>query len=145
MSNRNMMYSASNPHSLKYGKNYTIPEDETDWLADVELAPRDRRIEMRANRPTTQEDIVNSIISSYSPELIEKHASEIKSILSSPITIKNEVESGQWTIFATQNGKNIYTLETGVTDYEPSNMDRAANKIATDAILQKIQKVMMKK
>lgn len=136
------MYAASNPYALKYTSEIDLPANRQEWARNVDLLPVDERSNAFNNPPVTQEDMISKLKMAYGTEIVEKNLTEISKIMNEPIQVSTVSENGQWTVVAKQAGVPVFMEPMRRDTYDPDLIEKASNKIATDAIEQRIKQLM---
>ena len=142
-SERNEIYSASNPYAVNYSKTTEIPRTIDEWSEKLNSLPFSERTQAFKNPPKTQEDILRTLDSAYGKEIVDKNIANIEKIIDAPYKIQNIRENGQWTVEVSKpDNTPIYRQETGLEVYEPNLMEKASNKILTEAIETRLKELL---
>ena len=142
LNEKNTLYSASNPYSVKYSMETEIPRTVSDWSQNIDILPYEERTQAFQNPPTTQEDIIKKLDASFGKQVVDQNMDRIQKIMQNPVQVSLVPEQGQWTVVAKQNDDTLLRQATGMQSYDPKLIENYSNKIVTDAIEQRIKQTL---
>ena len=143
---QNKIYTASNPHAVKYSDEVEVPTSSDEYSKKLELLPEMERYkawqDFKNNPFATQEGILNHVKTVYGEEIVTKNAEALTKIISTPVEIQTEAFGDQWSLVGRQNGNIVYISPPMGEVYDRNLISQQSEKLASEIIQNKIKEVI---
>jgi hypothetical protein len=143
---QNKIYTASNPHAVKYSDEVEVPTSSDEYSKKLELLPEMERYkawqDFKNNPFATQEGILNHVKTVYGEEIVTKNAEALTKIISTPVEIQTEAFGDQWSLVGRQNGNIVYISPPMGEVYDRNLISQQSEKLASEIIQNRIKEVI---
>lgn len=138
MENANSVYNASSPKAVGYAQNYKLPTTIDD-IQDLNSSFSIEDITTgKTPKHITKSEYIQEIQAILSPEVVQRHAQSIQSLLNAHYEVRTIPVNGQWVTQVLRDGKQFDTLPMGSETYNPNQIALETPNIIKEAIMKRV-------